>query len=30
MVGNYTLRPLMKTMNKEERSKAEALLGTLP
>jgi uncharacterized protein YegJ (DUF2314 family) len=30
MVGNYTLRPLMKTMSKEERSKAEALLGESP
>lgn len=30
MVGNYTLRPLMKTMSADERKKAEALLGDLP
>jgi uncharacterized protein YegJ (DUF2314 family) len=30
MIGNYTLRPLMKMMSKEERRELERVLGELP
>ena len=30
MIGNYTLRPLMRDMSKDERSKLDAMLGPLP
>lgn len=30
MIGNYTVRPLMRDMSKEERREIEAMLGPLP
>lgn len=30
MIGNYTLRPLMRDMSKQERREVEAMLGPLP
>lgn len=30
MIGNYTLRPLMKTMSSEDRRQLESMLGPLP